>query len=117
MKDILSKTLQVWKNKNGENSSIYPEDKIVEIATNCVSLSETWFDRTKDKKVSFELNLYNKDGDLSETLHGVGRNNLPYTMLDIAVNNNDKYSKLELCTFRFKDGEKEEHSIGEMLIS
>jgi hypothetical protein len=38
-------------------------------------------------------------------------------MLDIVVNNNDKYSKLELCTFKFKDGEKEEQSIGEMLIS
>lgn len=117
MKDILSKTLQAWKDKNGENSSIYPEDKIVEIATNCVSLSETWFDRTKGKKVSFELNLYNKDGDLSETLQGVSRNNLPDTMLDIVVNKSYKYYKLELCTFKFKDGEKEEQTIGEMLIS
>ena len=117
MKNILNKTLQAWKDKNGENCSNYPEDKIVEIATNCVSLSETWFDRTKDKKMSFELNLYNKDGDLSETLHGVTRDNLPDTMLDTLVNNNDKYSKLELCTFKFNNGEKEEQSIGEMLIS
>ena len=38
MKNKLTKTLQAWKDKNGENYNDYSEDKIVEIATNCVSL-------------------------------------------------------------------------------
>lgn len=117
MKDKIENLIQTWNDKNGENNTGYSDDKLVEIATNCVSLSETWFDNVRDKNKSFKLCLYNRDGDLSETLHGINRDNLPITIMKTIVNNSINYSKLELCTFKYEDGENKTESVGEMFIS
>lgn len=110
--------VDAWFEKNNNNSIKYSKEKITEIATNCVSLSEAWLDRVKNiKDISFELDLYNKEGVLSETLHGVSRDNVAETLLDTLVNGNSRYSKAELNYFKFEDGRKATASIGEIEIS
>lgn len=118
MKNKVEEIIKSFKEKNENNSSIYSDERIAEIAVNCVSLSETWHDRVRNNKViSLELALFNKDNALSQTLHGISFDNLAETMLDILVNKQDKYSKMALNYYAFEDGKKESGLIGDLEIN
>ena len=118
MNNKVNDILKAWKDKYGENESAYPYERIAEIATNCVSLSSVWLERIKNiKGASLEIALINKEGVISEALHGITADNLPGTMLDILVNGNKKYSKIIVNYFLYKDGSKLTNPIGELEIS
>ena len=118
MKSKVDKVLDAWFDKYGKNGSVYPDERIAEIATNCVSLSSVWLERIKKVKgATLEVALFNKEGVVCETLYGVSADNLPDTMLDILVNKNQKYSKMIINYFLFADGIKTTDTIGELEIS
>ena len=115
MKNNVNLILDAWFDKYGKNSSAYPDERIAEIATNCVSLSSVWLERIKN--ASIEIALHNKEGVLCDTTYGVSSDNLAYTMLDILVNSNQKYSKMVINTFSYENKEKVSHMVGELNIS
>ena len=118
MNKKVNEILSAWKDKYGENNSAYTDERVAEIATNCVSLSEAWLDRVKSiKGVSMELLLFNDDDIVCETLNGITADNLASTMLDILVNKNMEYSKMALNYFSFSNGKKTSGLIGELIIS
>ena len=118
MKSKVDKVLDAWFDKYGKNGSVYPDERIAEIATNCVSLSSVWLERIKKfKNASLEVVLFNKEGVACETLHGVSVDNLPDTMLDILVNSNQKYSKMAINYYMFNGNTKVSDTIGELEIS
>ena len=118
MNKKVNEILNAWKDKYGENNSAYTDERITEIATNCVSLSEAWLDKVKSiKDMSMELLLLDENDSVCETLIGITTDNLASTMLDVLVNKNDKYSKMKLNYFSFFDGKKKSKSIGELIIS
>lgn len=118
MNKKVEEILASWKNKYGENNSNYSEKRIAEIATNCVSLSSVWFEKVNNLKgVSFALDLFNKDGIVCETLHGITKSNLPEAMLDILVNKNKNYTKMSLSYFLYDGNAKIHDIIGELEIS
>jgi len=118
MNKKLTEILTAWKEKYGENMSVYPDERIAEIATNCMSLAQVWLESIKNvKNISLELSLYNKDNVLCDILHGINDDNLVETMLDILVNKHEKYSKISLNYYSYVNGSKREGLVGEMDIS
>lgn len=96
----------------------YGKSKIAEIVLNCISLTEAWFSRlTKKAKMSYELKLFNGDGVLAETLHGITKENAALSISDILINNNNKCTKVSLDSFSFNDGQKVVNNVGEIEIS
>jgi len=113
----LKDVVKDWFDKYGNDNQSYSVEKITEIATNCTSLSKTWFDRVKNiKGASYEILLFNKEGTLSETLNGVTENNIVETMLDILANKSNKYSKISFNYFKYENGEKKDNLVGELEI-
>ena len=102
---------------NGCNK--YSDEQIRSIAANCIGLSETWFNNNKSvDKESYEVRLYNDDGIVCETLHGVTRDNLPEIMMNTFVNGKGKYSLLSLHSYKFEHGTKIElNELGKADIS
>ena len=110
--------LKNWEETYETMPSKYSKDEIKGIAVNCLSLSETWFDRREPRvKESYELLLFNKDNIVTETLHGATREVLPETMLKIVTNSDIVYSKIALSAFHFDNGEKVSEIVGELEIS
>ena len=109
----LQELVKTWRENYSNGVSIYNEDQILNIAANCLSLSKTWFDNNKaEENESYELNLYNNDGVLSETLHGVNADNLSIT------NGEKAYSSITLISFKFTNGSKKIiRELGKMDIS
>lgn len=96
-----------WKENISNGNENYTEQQINGIAINCMSLAKTWFDNNQPKeKESYEVRLFNNDGVLSETLHGVTQENLPETIMSIITKNSEKYSMLTLNSFEFVNGIK-----------
>ena len=119
MKEKVNEILHNWLEKNGEwviekYGSI---EKVEEIVINCVSLSNAWFNKQKENEFSFEVSLYDKDGAIIETLHGVNSDNLPSMMFDIIVSKSNNYSKLSLMRYKYVDGKKATELVGELEIS
>ena len=114
----LQELVKTWRENYSNGVSIYNEDQILNIAANCLSLSKTWFDNNKaEENESYELNLYNNDGVLSETLHGVNADNLPITM-SLITNGEKAYSSITLISFKFTNGSKKIiRELGKMDIS
>lgn len=115
----VNEILHNWLEKNGEwvidkYGSI---EKVEEIVVNCVSLSQAWFSTQNEKEFSFEISLYDKDGAIVETLHGVTADNLPSMMFDIIVSKSDNYSKLSLMKYKYVSGNKQTDLVGELEIS
>ena len=119
MNKIVKKVVAFLEEKHGEKiNEKYRKDRIEEIVLNCVSLSETWFSKApKDSKLSYELTLFNKNGVLSETLHGVTKDNVAASLSDILITKSDQYSKITLNSFSFNDESKRVKTIGEIEIS
>ena len=115
--NIVESILRDWYNKYGEDNNKFNSDALNEIAVNCASLSEAWMGRVNPEKSSFELNFFDKDGELENSLHGVTRDNLPSTLFETLVSKSDKYSKVSLCSFNYNKGEKLTNVIGELDIS
>jgi len=108
--------LKKWEEIYG-SSSTYGHETLKNIAINCISLSETWFSKNEqNKKLSYELALFDKEGIIVETLHGITKEILPETMLKIIVNDSSLYSKMMLSSFYFNNGKKETEIIGELEI-
>jgi len=108
-----------WKENVFNGNATYTDQKIAEIAINCISLSKTWFDNDKSKeKVSYEVRLYNNDGIMSEALHGITPDNLPETMMKLITNSNGLYSLLTLNSYMFVNGVKTDvNELGKLDIS
>ena len=105
-----------WLDSNTDETR-YSKEVLNEIAVNCVSLSNTWFNKVNPKeKQSFEVQLYDKENLLVETLHGVDSNNLPHTLFNVLASNKGYYSKLSLSAFKIVDGNKVANVIGELDI-
>lgn len=96
----------------------FPKEKVLEIVINCVSLIKTLFDRADNcGGMSLELNLYDINGDLCETLNGVTFDNVYETISEIFILKNNDYSKISLDGFRYDNGFKAVKNIGEIEIS
>lgn len=96
----------------------FPEEKVLEIVINCVSLIKTLFYRADDcNGMSFEINLYDINGDLCETLNGVTVNNVYEAITEIFILKSDRYSKISLDGFIYNNGSKIVKNIGEIEIS
>jgi hypothetical protein len=108
-----------WKENVFNGNAIYTDQKIAEIAINCISLSKTWFDNDKSKEnVSYEVRLYNNDGIMSETLHGITPDNMPETMMKLITSSNGLYSLLTLNSYMFVNGVKTDvNELGKLDIS
>lgn len=115
----IEKVLSFLEEKYGDLDGFkYPKERITEIVVNCVSLLNALLDRVKNEKgLSFELKLYNKDGVLVSTLHGINKKNVYDAVVDIIISKNDLYSKLSLESFKFEGGNKIVNVIGEIEIS
>jgi len=115
----LAELIKLWKENYSNDTSRYNEDQILNIAANCLSLSKTWFDNNKaEENESYELNLYNNDGILSEILHGINADNLPITMMSLITNGEKAYSSMVLTSFKFTNGSKKIiRELGKMDIS
>ena len=105
-----------WLDNNTDETR-YSNEVLKEIAVNCVSLSNTWFNKVNPKeKQSFEVQLYDKENLLVETLHGVDSNNLPSTLFGVLASDKGDYSKLLLSAFKIVDENKVATVIGELDI-
>lgn len=110
--------LNAWNDEQGESNSNYSNERIAEIAINCVSLSETWLDRVRGlKNASLEVLLYDNDDAVCDVLHGVTSDNLAKSIFKILVNENNKYSKIGLNCFTYENGHKSTTFIGDLVIS
>lgn len=115
IKDVLSFLEEKYGDLNGFK---YPKERITEIVTNCVSLINAWLDRVKsEKNLSFEIKLFDIEGVLVESIHGVDTNNVYDTIADTIINKSNLYSKLSLDSFKYDKGEKIVNIIGELEIS
>ena len=108
-----------WKENVSNGNMNYTDQRIAEIAVNCISLSKTWFDNNREQeKVSYEVRLYNNDGVLVETLHGITQDNLPMTMMKLITSGDGLYSLFTLNSYMFADGEKiDVNELGKLDIS
>jgi len=113
--NIIEKMVLSWKEKYGESDK-YSERVLNEIATNCASLTNAWFSGQTNKKLSYAINKHDKDGVVFETLHGITKESLPNTMLEIITTQSDKCSKLSLVSYSVSNGEKLTNIIGELEI-
>ena len=105
-----------WLDNNTDETR-YSNEVLKEIAVNCVSLSNTWFNKVNPKeKQSFEVQLYDKENLLVETLHGIDSNSLPITLFGVLASDKGDYSKLSLSAFKIVDGNKVATVIGELDI-
>lgn len=117
MKNKLDNILKIWMDKHGDEECAYTEQQIAEIATNCISLTETWLEKVKNQnKASLEFMLFNKDGIVCETLNGISRDNIANTLLDILVNKRGMYTKIMVNWFIYENDKKETKCIGELKI-
>lgn len=106
MNNKIEELLEKWE--EGSANSRYSQEQTRDIAINCVSLSNTWFQNNRPtEKESYEVRLYSDDV-VAETFHGVTADNLPETMMKIITNNNGKYNMLTLNSYIFKDGAKKD---------
>ena len=117
MKNKIEQLVSAWKDTCQTDK--FSENVVRNIAANCISLAETWFDRHKPKdKESFFITLFNKDGIGVEDLFGVTKENLPFTMVKILTGSSDKYSKIEVKSFiNGIEGIKDAEVIGDIEIS
>ena len=114
----VEKLIKSFKEKNENNSNVYSDERIAEIAVNCVSLSETWRDKVRNNKgISLELVFFNKSNVLCQTLYGVCFDSLADTIFDVLVNKQHNYSKIALNCYGFEDGKKWSKLIGELGIN
>ena len=118
MNKKIEEFLVAWKNKYGEDNGNFTDERITEIAVNCMSISSAWLEKVKNiKNISLRLDLFNKDNIVCESLHGVTKDNLPETIMDILVNKNNNYSKICLSYFSYSENCKIDKTIGELEIS
>ena len=115
----VNEILHDWLETNGDKGTEkYPVRKLEEIAVNCVSLSETWFNKVdKNEKVSFGLSLYDENGAIADTMQGIDKGNLSNTIFKIIVLYGDTYSKISLMKYAYVGGKKKTELVGELEIS
>lgn len=115
---MVEKLIKDYENEHGKCTK-YSDNMLREIAVNCISLSNTWYDRVKrgDGKCSFEIVLYGKDGSEFDVISGLTRESTPAVILNIVLNMNDKVSKLSLKKFKYTGEVKASETLGSMDIS
>lgn len=113
----INEIVDAWNNRHGNSNDNYPQKRIVEIATNCVSLSEAWLNRIKEPSTkSFEIVLYNKNGVMCHTLHGITKDNVADAMFNVLIYESYKYSKMVFNEFKYENGSKSTNLVGELEI-
>ena len=118
MNNKIEEIIASWKNKHEDNVSVYSNERVAEIATNCVSLTETWFNRVGNvEKLSLEVILFDKDNVNCQSLYGVSTDNVAETIFNILINESNKFSKIEVNYFFFDEGKKVSGLLGELEIS
>ncbi len=107
------------KEKYGEEiTDKYNNNTISEIVINCISLVKTWFSSIKKpSELSYEMVLFDKDGNVSETLHGINNDNLSSALAEKLIVDSHRYSKALVNSFRYINDSKEVKVIGEIEIS
>lgn len=109
--------VETWKEKCINPK--YDEHKITEIAVNCISLANTWFDNHKPvEKESFKVKLLDSNRDVIDTLHGITNGNLPFTIMETITMKNNIVSYLTLNSYIYTEkGETDLETLGELEIS
>ena len=117
MKHTIDTLVKFWKDSYQNDK--YSDEAIENIAANCLSLSETWFDNNRPREgESFCVTLINKEGVNVNDLFGVTRENLPETMIKTLTTESDTYSKMVVKSFLGGfDGVATAKVIGELEIN
>lgn len=95
----------------------FSRERVGEIVVNCLALADTYLSAVKkSKKLSFNIELFDKTGDLADTIHGVTKDNMGEALADVCVGNSRNYSLAAVNTYYYKDGEKVVNNIGKLDI-
>ena len=95
----------------------FSRKQVGEIVINCAALADTYINAAKkNKNQSFEIELFDKAGELSNTIYGVTKDNMGETLADACVGGSRIYSLVSVNAFYYKDGEKVVNNIGKLDI-
>ena len=98
----------------------YGDEKIAEIAINCISLANTWLNNHKPtENESLKVKLLDSSHEIIDTLRGITSGNLPFTILETITMKSNIVSYLTLNSYIYTigRGEVELETLGELEIS
>ena len=102
---MVEKIINEWEDSHNGIKCEYDKNAIKSIAINCVSLTNAWINNSK-KSNSLEVILINKDLTVNDILHGVDKNNLPLTLLNIITDKSKVLSSVVVNSFHYDENNK-----------
>lgn len=118
MSKTVKEIIENWKEKYPNSIMPYNEETINGIAFNCLSLTETWLQKIKERdKISFVLKLIPKNSNTPTNLYGVTSDNISDEIFLILLSQADRYAAMSLEYHTIENGVKNIKVLGELTIS